>query len=248
MKGYKTIYLLPNLMTTAALFCGFYAILAAYDDRFSFAAILIFVAMIFDGLDGRIARLTKTESNFGVQYDSLSDMVSFGVAPALVLYQWSLYAVAKTPFLPAKLGWMAAFIYAACAALRLARFNVQVAEIDKSVFIGLPSPSAAAIVSGYVWVGTRYGWQGHTLVTLSIVIMLVAGLSMVSNFKYYSFKTFKLQSRLPFSRAFLPALLLALIFLEPSPVLFCLFSIYGISGPVWTLWRVLKRRRRDQVG
>ncbi|WP_078055523.1 CDP-diacylglycerol--serine O-phosphatidyltransferase [Rappaport israeli] len=243
MRGYKTIYILPNSMTTAALFCGFYAILAANDGRFGFAAMLIFSAMIFDGLDGRIARWTKTESNFGVQYDSLSDMVSFGVAPALVLYEWSLHAVETTPFLPAKLGWMSAFIYATCAALRLARFNVQAAEMDKSVFIGLPSPSAAAIVCGYVWVGARYQWQGEALVVVSLIVMLLAGLSMVSNFKYYSFKTFKLQSRLPFSRAILPAALLALLFLEPSPVLFTLFVAYGVSGPIWSIWRLIKKRQ-----
>lgn len=244
MRGYKTVYILPNLFTTAALFCGFYAILAANDGRFSFAAALIFIAMVFDGLDGRVARWTKTESAFGMQYDSLSDMVSFGVAPALILYQWSLFAVADAPLLPARLGWMAAFVYAACAALRLARFNTQTSDSDKAIFVGLPSPSAAAIVCGYVWVGTRYEWHGAQLIALSIVVMFLAGLAMVSEFKYYSFKTLKLEGRIPYSRAILPAVLLALIFLEPSPVLFGLFLIYGLSGPVWTLWRLLRKYRR----
>ena len=244
-RGSKTVYILPNLFTTASLFCGFYAILAAIDGsgRFTFAAILIFVAMIFDGCDGRVARLTRTESEFGVQYDSLADLISFGVAPAIVIYQWSLHFAAIEPIYPAKLGWLTAFIYTACTALRLARFNVQVGVTDKAVFVGLPSPSAAAIVAGFVWTGSHYHWNGANLIMLSAVITWFSALAMVSNFKYYSFKTFKLQSRLPFSKAALPACLIGLIFLEPAPVLFGLFFLYGLHGPIWTLWRIAKRRQ-----
>ena len=243
MRGSKTVYILPNLFTTASLFCGFYAILAAIDGRFSFAAILIFVAMIFDGCDGRVARLTHTESEFGVQYDSLADLISFGVAPAILIYQWSLHYALTDPNYPAKLGWFTAFIYTACTALRLARFNVQADSADKAVFIGLPSPSAAAIVAGFVWTGSNYHWNGGNYIFLSSLITWYSALTMVSNFKYYSFKTFKLQSRLPFSKAVLPACLLGLIFLEPAPVLFALFLIYGLHGPIWTLWRLNKRRQ-----
>ena len=194
-------------------------------------------------LDGRVARLTHTESEFGVQYDSLADLISFGVAPAIVIYQWSLHFAAIEPIYPAKLGWLTAFIYTACTALRLARFNVQVGVTDKAVFVGLPSPAAAAIVAGFVWTGSNYHWNGANLIMLSAVLTWFSALAMVSNFKYYSFKTFKLQSRLPFSKAALPACLIGLIFLEPAPVLFGLFLIYGLHGPIWTLWRIAKRRQ-----
>ena len=245
IRGSKTVYILPNLFTTASLFCGFYAILAVIDGsgNFSFAAALIFVAMIFDGCDGRVARLTRTESEFGVQYDSLADLISFGVAPAIVIYQWALHYAAIEPMYPDKLGWLTAFIYTACTALRLARFNVQVGITDKAVFIGLPSPSAAAIVAGFVWTGSHYHWNGANLIMLSTVLTWFSALAMVSNFKYYSFKTFKLQSRLPFSKAALPACLIGLIFLKPAPALFALFLLYGLHGPVWTLWRIAKRRQ-----
>lgn len=242
MRGYKTIYILPNLFTTAALFCGFYAILSAINGLFTLAAVLIFVAMIFDGCDGRVARLTKTESAFGVQYDSLADLISFGVAPSLVVYLWSLHYAASEPLYPAKLGWMTAFVYATCAALRLARFNVQVGSIDKAVFIGLPSPSAAAVLASYVWVGNHFHWNPSALVGVSITLVLFSALAMVSNFKYYSFKTVKPESRISFSKAVIPALLIGFIFLEPAPVLFVIFLLYGLHGPLWTLWRWKKRK------
>ena len=178
-----------------------------------------------------------------MQYDSLADLISFGVAPAIIIYQWALHYAAIEPIYPAKLGWFTAFIYTACTALRLARFNVQVGITDKAVFIGLPSPSAAAIVAGFVWTGSNYHWNGANLIMLSAVITWFSALAMVSNFKYYSFKTFKPQSRLPFSKAALPACLIGLIFLEPAPVLFGLFFLYGLHGPVWTLWRIAKRRQ-----
>lgn len=244
MKNYKTIYLLPNLVTTAALFCGFYAILAALNGRFSHAAALIFIAMIFDGFDGRVARWTKSESAFGVQYDSLSDLISFGVAPAILMYQWALFGSVHDPVLPSKLGSMAAFVYAACAALRLARFNTQVEQVDKAFFIGLPSPSAAAVVAAFVWVGERYslGWMHYPL--LAVILVVLVGVSMVSNIKFYSFKTVKLEGRIPFSKAVLPIVLIALLFLEPSLVLFTFFTLYALHGPVWSLIRLQRKRSK----
>ncbi len=244
MRGYKTIYILPNLITTAALFCGFHSILAAADGRFHFAAMLIFIAMIFDGMDGRVARLTHTESEFGVQYDSLSDLISFGVAPAMLLYEWSLHFSAEADYIPAKLGWMAAFIYAACGALRLARFNTQVSKVDKAVFIGLPSPAAAAIMAGYVWVGNRYGWSPEGIVLVSLILTVLTGLAMVSNIKYFSGKSLKMEGRVPFPMAVIPVIVLGLIFLEPGPALFGVFLLYGLHGPIWTFWRMWCRRRR----
>lgn len=244
MKNYKTIYLLPNLVTTAALFCGFYAILASLNGRYSHAAALIFIAMIFDGFDGRVARWTKTESDFGVQYDSLSDLISFGVAPAILMYQWALQGSISDPMLPSKLGSMAAFVYAACAALRLARFNVQVDTIDKAFFLGLPSPSAAAVVASYVWIGERYQLGlGHYPLWSAILIVLI-GLSMVSNIKFYSFKTFKLEGRISFPQAAIPIAMIALLFLEPPLMLFVIFFGYALHGPLWMLVRWHRKRQR----
>lgn len=246
MRGSKTIYILPNLFTTASLFCGFYAILAAINGSFTDAAIAIFVAMIFDGCDGRVARLTHTESAFGIQYDSLADLISFGAAPALLIYRWSLHYAASAPLYPDKLGWLTAFIYTTCTALRLARFNVQVGSTDKAVFIGLPSPSAAAIVAGFVWVGSKYHWDGSNLVLISTILTWFSALAMVSNIAYYSFKTFKPQSKLSLSKVVALACVIGIIFLKPSPILFTLFLAYGLHGPIWSLLRVYKRRQGQQ--
>ncbi|UJF25003.1 CDP-diacylglycerol--serine O-phosphatidyltransferase [Suttonella sp. R2A3] len=244
MKGYRTIYILPNAVTTAALFCGFYAILAAINGRFDHAAVLIFVAMIFDGFDGRVARWTKTESDFGVQYDSLSDLISFGVAPSILIYQWALHGSISDPLLPTKLGAMSAFIYTACAALRLARFNIQVEQVDKAFFVGLPSPAAAAVVTSFVWVGARYDFAMSQYALLPAIIVVCVGLAMVANISYYSFKTFKLEGRIPFSRAFVPAAIIALIFLEPPLMLFLIFGAYALHGPLWSVWRYWRRQRK----
>lgn len=233
----RGIYILPNLFTTAALFCGFYAILAATDGRYIFACLLIFGAMVFDGCDGRVARLTNTASEFGVQYDSLSDLVSFGVAPAMLLYHWTLHLSATTPLVPTRLGWMAAFIYTACAALRLARFNAQVNVVDKAFFIGLPSPAAAGVIAGFVWLAQRYGFQPNNLLFFSAILLILVGLAMVSNFKYFSGKSFKVEGKLPFRFAALPAIILAAIFLEPALALPIIFFIYALHGPLWFLWR-----------
>ncbi|MDO5091227.1 MAG: CDP-diacylglycerol--serine O-phosphatidyltransferase [Cardiobacteriaceae bacterium] len=242
MKRRRGIYWLPNLITTGSMFCGFYAVLAAMDARFAFAAALVFVAMLLDGMDGRVARWTGTSSEFGVQYDSLSDLVSFGVAPSLLLYQWSLHLVSRTDYLPEKLGWMVAFLYVACAALRLARFNVQVAQVDKAFFVGLPSPAAAGTVAGYVWVSQVFGWRPE-YVLVSLFIMGAAALLMVSNIKFYSFKTFKLDDRIPFGKSAIPAVLLGVLFLEPAPTLFAVFSLYALHGPLWALYRQMKKRK-----
>jgi len=229
-KPHKGIYLLPNLVTTAALFSGFYAIVAAMNDKFEVAAIAIFVAMILDGLDGRVARLTNTQSEFGEQYDSLSDLVSFGLAPALVMYQWALVDMRDISLTWGRVGWMAAFIYVACAALRLARFNVQIEVADNKNFIGLPSPSAAGIVAGMVWMLNDYGVSGDSVHILALVVIIGAGLLMVSNVKYSSFKGFDFKSKVPHLTILIVVLIFALIAIEPGTVLFLVFFIYIFSG------------------
>ena len=236
-KRRRGIYLLPNLFTTGCLFGGFYAITAAMKGHFDLAAIAIFAAMIMDGLDGRVARLTHTQTAFGAEYDSLSDMVSFGVAPALVMYLWSLSGLAK-------LGWFAAFVYAAAAALRLARFNTQIGVEDKRYFQGLPSPAAAAIVTGFIWMGETYGLQGEAMRYVATLITAAAGLLMVSNFRYYSFKEIDIRRRVPFVVIIAVVLALALVSTNPQLMLFAIFSGYAVSGPLWTLIELRRRRGR----
>ncbi|MCI0653884.1 MAG: CDP-diacylglycerol--serine O-phosphatidyltransferase [Methylococcaceae bacterium] len=233
----RGIYLLPNLFTTAALFCGFYGITAAINGRYEIAAIVIFIAMVLDGMDGRVARLTNTQSEFGAQYDSMADMVSFGAAPAVVMYVWSLSSLGK-------FGWFAAFVHAAGGALRLARFNAQLATADKRYFQGLPSPAAAAILAGFVWVATEYSLEGAPLSVVSAALSIATGLLMVSNFRYYSFKDIDLRGKVPFVVAIAVMLCFGLIFTHPPVMLFGLFFVYALSGPVVTL--VLLRRRRSK--
>jgi len=232
----RGIYLLPNAFTTAALFCGFYAIVMAMNQKFEHAAWAIFIAMILDGLDGRIARLTNTQSEFGAQYDSLSDMVSFGAAPALVIYEWSLRG------LPGKWGWIAAFVYCAGAALRLARFNTNIEVVDKRFFQGLPSPAAAAMVAGFLLMMTDLEYSRADMAWLSFGITLFAGLTMVTNVPFYSFKDVNFRKSVPFIVVFLIALALALVSIDPPKVLMPLFVIYGLSGYVVYLWRLAKGR------
>ncbi len=232
----RGIFLLPNLFTTAALFAGFYAIVQAMNGRFDHAAIAIFVAMVLDGLDGRVARLTKTQSAFGAEYDSLSDMVSFGAAPALVVYEWALRSMGK-------LGWIAAFVYVAGAALRLARFNTMLEVADKRYFQGLPSPSAAALVAGFVWVIEDYAIDPETVRWAAWIITVFAGLTMVTNLKYYSFKTINLRRSVPFVVVFLIVLFFVLVSYQPPIVLFGAFAVYAIAGYVWSAWLGLRRRR-----
>jgi CDP-diacylglycerol--serine O-phosphatidyltransferase len=231
----RGIYLLPNLFTTAALFAGFYAIVAAMNGRFADASIAIFVAMVLDGADGRIARMTNTESAFGAEYDSLSDVISFGLAPALVIYQWSLQGLGK-------LGWLAAFFYAASTALRLARFNTQLGSADKRFFQGLPCPAAAAVIAGLVWFATDNGWPGPDLVAVSMAVTLFTGLLMVSNVRFYSFKELDLRGRVPFVTLLAVLLIFVLVSTAPPLVLFLVFLLYAVSGPIITLVYVRRRR------
>lgn len=237
-KRSRGIYLLPNLFTTAALFSGFYAVLAAMNGKFEYAAIAIFVAMVMDGLDGRVARMTNTQTAFGAEYDSLSDMVAFGLAPSLVIYVWSLNHLGK-------LGWLAAFIYTAGAALRLARFNTQIGTADKRYFQGLPSPAAAAVLAGSVWVAVEYEVQGVDVSYLAGLITLACGLLMVSNVRYNSFKEIDFRGKIPFMTVVVMMLVLAVVISQPSKVLFILFMVYAVSGPVLTL-RYLHQRRAER--
>ncbi len=230
---HKGIYLLPNLVTTAALFSGFYAILAGINLQFEKAAAAVFVAMLLDGLDGRVARWTNTQSDFGEQYDSLSDLVSFGLAPALVMYQWAFVHMKDISVAWGKFGWMAAFIYIACAALRLARFNVQIEQVDKRYFIGLPSPSAAGIMVGMIWMLHDLEVAGKSLQIPALIMTIGAGLLMVSNVKYNSFKDFDLKSKVPHLAILGIVLVFALVQVDPPKVLFAVFFIYSLSGPYY---------------
>ncbi|AIF49239.1 CDP-diacylglycerol--serine O-phosphatidyltransferase [Dyella japonica] len=242
---HRGIYLLPNLITTGAMFAGFYAIVASIGGDFSAAAIAVFVAALLDGMDGRVARLTNTQSEFGVQYDSLSDLISFGLAPALVMYTWSLSTLKDFGPTWGKVGWAAAFIYAACAALRLARFNTQVGVIDKRYFQGLASPAAAAVCMSFVWSMDKFGVLGTEVCFITPVIAVVVGLLMVSRFRYYSFKSLPMGDRVPFLWVLIGVLVLVPFFIDPPRVLFAVFSLYLLSGPVMTLWgRATHRRRR----
>ena len=232
----RGIYLLPNAFTTAALFFGFFAIVQAMNLKFGVAAGAIFIAMVLDSLDGRVARLTNTQSDFGAQYDSLSDMVAFGAAPALVIYEWSLLGLGKW-------GWLAAFVYVAGAALRLARFNTNIEVVDKRFFQGLPSPAAAAIVAGFVWVMDDLRYVGSDLAQLSWVLTLYAGLSMVSNSPFYSFKVINLRRSVPFIVVLALVLAFVLIATDPPKVLFGLFVVYGLSGHILWVARQIRKKR-----
>ena len=240
-KRRKGIYILPNLFTLAALFGGFYSVVMAMNARFDLAALGVFAAMILDSLDGRVARMTNTQSAFGEQMDSLSDMVSFGAAPALIAYEWSLKGLGRW-------GWIAAFVYCACAALRLARFNVNTGVVDKRWFQGLPSPAAAALVAGFIWLVNEWGKRGGEVLYLSwtqitwvtFAFTLYAGLTMVTNAPFYSFKDIQVKKSVPFAVIVLIALGIAVINIHPPTVLFGLFVIYGLSGYVVYGWRKAK--------
>lgn len=225
----RGIYLLPNLFTTAALFSGFYAIVSGMHGKFEAAAIAIFVAMFLDGLDGRVARLTNTQSKFGAEYDSLADMVSFGVAPALVVFSWALADLGK-------FGWMCAFVYVACAALRLARFNTQIDSADKNFFSGLASPAAAAVIAGTIWVGHDMGWVDKglpfELAVFAGILTGIIGFLMILNVPYYSFKSLDLKGRVPFVVMIAIVLIFGLVMLDPARILLAGFAIYAFSGPL----------------
>ncbi|MNR97523.1 CDP-alcohol phosphatidyltransferase [compost metagenome] len=229
----RGIYLLPNAFTTAGLFCGFYAIVMAMSQKFDYAAIAIFAAMVLDAVDGRVARLTNTQSEFGAQYDSLADMVSFGAAPALVVYVWALQDMGK-------LGWLAAFVYCAGGALRLARFNTNIGVVDKRYFQGLPSPAAAALVAGFIWLMQDLGFAGPDLSWIAWGITLYAGLTMVTNVPFYSFKDINFRKSVPFIGIFLIVLAFVAVSSDPPKVLFGLFVLYGLSGYCVYFWRLAK--------
>jgi CDP-diacylglycerol---serine O-phosphatidyltransferase len=229
----RGIYLLPNAFTTANLFCGFFAIVMAMNLKFDQASVAIFAAMLLDSVDGRVARLTNTQSEFGAQYDSLSDMLSFGAAPALVVYEWSLRGMGK-------LGWLAAFVYCAGAALRLARFNTNIAVVDKRYFQGLPSPAAAALVTGFIWLMDDLRFVGTDLTWFAWTITLYAGLTMVTNVPFYSFKEINFRKSVPFIAIFVIVLIFVLISSDPPKVLFGMFVLYGLSGYVIYFWRLFK--------
>jgi len=231
----RGIYVLPNLFTTAALFCGFFAIVKAMSGSFEQAAVAIFVAMVLDGLDGRVARMTRTQSAFGAEYDSLSDMVSFGVAPALVTYAWALKDMGR-------LGWIAAFIYCAGAALRLARFNTTLEVMDRRYFQGLPSPAAAAVVAGFLWVMIDKNVEVEDVRWLSCGLVIFAGISMVTNIRFYSFKDFNLRRSVPFMFVVAIALGFAVVSYEPPVALFGLFVAYALSGYILALTRTVRSR------
>lgn len=233
----RGIYLLPNLFTTAALFAGFYAIVMAMNQRFDNAAIAIFFAMFFDAVDGRVARLTRTQSEFGAEYDSLSDMVCFGAAPALIMYEWALKDLGR-------FGWIAAFVYCAGAALRLARFNTNIDVVDKRFFQGLPSPAAAALVTGFLWLASdnKIPVDAYGMPWVAAFLTLYAGITMVSNVPFYSFKDINLRRSVPFAVVLLVVMAFVLISFDPPIVLFLLFVAYGMSGYGYWLWK--KRRPR----
>jgi CDP-diacylglycerol--serine O-phosphatidyltransferase len=240
-QKHRGIYLLPNLLTTAGLFSGFFAVVSSMNGKFEAAAIGIFVAMIFDGLDGRVARMTNTQSQFGAEYDSMADMVSFGVAPALVAYNWGLAELGK-------IGWLAAFIFVAGAALRLARFNTQIESADKRFFQGLASPAAAALVAGLIWVGVEYKVDGNDYGWLVALLTGLAGLLMVSNFKYNSFKEVNLTGKIPFVALLIILLVFVVVATEPALVLFIVFSLYALAGPINTFRTVDKVKLEHVVG
>ncbi|OGT37270.1 MAG: CDP-diacylglycerol--serine O-phosphatidyltransferase [Gammaproteobacteria bacterium RIFCSPHIGHO2_12_FULL_38_14] len=231
----RSIYLLPNLLTTAALFAGFYSIVAAMKGHFEASAIAIFIAMIADGLDGRLARLTNTQSLFGAQYDSLSDMVAFGVAPSLVAFSFALFHLGK-------LGWLIAFLYTAATALRLARFNIQ--PTDTHYFKGLPCPSSAGAIASMIWISANYGMNGVVFAVPIAFVTLAVAVLMVSTIRYYSFKHIDFKGRVPFLTVVAAVFILVAIALEPPEILFAIFFCYVISGLFVTLWQLRKLRRR----
>jgi len=239
----KGIYLLPNLMTTAALFAGFYAVIAGIQGNFELGAIAILVAMVLDGLDGRIARMTNSCSAFGAEYDSLSDMISFGLAPALLMFQWVLHDFGK-------LGWLIAFIYTVAAALRLARFNTQVGVADKRYFQGLPSPAAAGVLAALIWMVEANQLENPALPVMALVLTLVVGVMMVTNIRFSSFKELNLKDKVPFVTLLVVVLVFVVITLEPPIFLFIIFLTYTLSGPIITLvtlkkTRALRKQQRE---
>ena len=238
----RGIYLLPNLFTTGGLFAGFYAIIAATQGQFENACVAVFIAGVLDGLDGRVARLTNTQSEFGVQYDSLADLISFGLAPALVMYHWALLSMKLDGVTAGKAGWIVAFLYAACAALRLARFNAQVGQVDKRWFIGLASPAAAGLVASFVWFCHDLGYSGEQLRYAAMAVTVLAALLMVSRLRYSSFKgAGPRNDRVPFLAIVAVLATLVGIAIYPPGVLLVITAAYALSGPAYWLYRRARR-------
>ncbi len=244
----RGVYILPNLLTTGTMFAGFYGIVASVDGNYRAAAIAIFIAAMLDGLDGRLARLTRTESEFGKQYDSLADMVAFGMAPAIIVYQWGLAGMAEYGWLWGKLGWLAAFLYTVAAGLRLARFNAMPPTIGRRFFEGLPSPSAAALVVNMVWLATAQQWGGTLALAVAFTVTVAAALLMVSRLAYYSFKELGPRGRISFTYAILIPLVFILIAIDPPLVLFGMAVAYAGSALLFAAWRRQRRQaaRRER--
>lgn len=235
-ENHSGVYLLPNLFTTASLFAAFYSLVASMQMLYEVAVIAIFIGMIADGLDGRIARLTNTQTAFGAQYDSLSDMVTFGVAPSLLLYSWALRELGK-------IGWLIAFIYTAAVALRLARFNTNIQKIDKRYFQGLACPPAAALICAFVWLCHQNAVENRFIVDIGALLAVVSAALMVSNIRYYSFKEIDFKGKVPFLYLLLMVIVFVAVAANPSVVLFTVFVVYALSGPVCAGWRIYRRRR-----
>jgi len=243
-KRSRGIYLLPNLITTAALFAGFYGIVAATQDKFEQACVAILIAMILDALDGRVARMTNTSTEFGAEYDSLADMSSFGLAPALIMFEWSLSSLVEVSFTFGKLGWLAAFLFVASAALRLARFNTRASNTDKRYFQGLPSPAAAAVVIGFVWACFDNGIAGDAVAMIALPIIVFSGLMMVSNVSYYSFKDIDFHNKVPFMAMLVVVMIFVFAAINPPVTVFACFMLYALSGPVLSILRRFRKRGR----
>ena len=238
----RGVFLLPNLLTTGTLFAGFYGIVAAIDGNFDRASVAIFAAMLFDGLDGRVARWTHTETLFGKEYDSLSDLVAFGLGPAIIVYQWGVARLAEYNLTWGRIGWLVTFFYAVATALRLARFNTRTASVDKRYFEGLPSPSAAAVVASFIWCAHKFELGGLNGLLIAFGVTALAGALMVSRFYYSSFKGVKLTGRVRFTYAILIPLVFVVISIEPPLVLLALFGSFALSAPGVALWRRVRRR------
>jgi CDP-diacylglycerol--serine O-phosphatidyltransferase len=250
-KVHRGVFLLPNALTTAAMFAGFYSIISGINGQYVTAAVAVVVAGVLDGLDGRVARLTNTQSEFGVQYDSLSDLISFGLAPALLSFNWSLSTLRDVSPLAGKLGWLAAFLFAACAALRLARFNAQAQNTDKSYFQGLASPAAAGTLVSIVWFFNDQGIAGETVRWLMLFVTVVLGLLMFSRVRYFSFKSWPRGDRIPVGFLFLVVLVFVLLAIDPPTMLAAMGVVYVVSGLVMTLlgmrqWKARRERRKKQ--
>lgn len=239
MRIKKGIYILPNLFTSASLFCGFYSIIASLKENFVPASIAILLSVIFDGLDGRIARLTNTTSKFGAEYDSLADVIAFGIAPSLLAYSWSLSIYGK-------LGWIVAFLFVLCGALRLARYNIQIGIIESTVFNGLPIPAAASVVATMVIFFDYIGAEGNFYNEFIMVFVILLSLLMVSSVKFYSFKDMKLLTRKPFTIFFWSTVLLIIIFHWPEIMLFVIMLGYTISGPIWWVVKYMKKNKEKK--